>query len=278
MKLIKEKVEVLMNSIRQQSPLVHHITNYVTVNDCANVTLGIGASPVMADEIEEVRDIVRISSSLVLNIGTLNKRTVKSSMIAGKEAKKYSIPIIVDPVGAGASRLRTNVALKMIDNLSLAVLKGNISEIKCLFGGEAKTKGVDASADDERGLEERAIIAKSFALKKNCIVAMTGAIDVVSDGSRVVGIKNGCSNLSGITGTGCMCSSLIGSFCGVGRQNNYFEATIAGLLVMSIAGEMANKAINNKGSGSFHQALHDAISTMNSVIIMEKAQVYEIGY
>ena len=144
---IKTYIGNLLENVRERAPLVHHITNYVTVNDCANITLSIGASPVMADDINEVEAMTSIASSLVINIGTLNSRTVECMIKAGKKANEVGIPVILDPVGAGATPYRTKVAKTIMDNIELAVIRGNLSEIKTLYGINTKTKGVDSLYD-----------------------------------------------------------------------------------------------------------------------------------
>jgi hydroxyethylthiazole kinase len=261
---------LLVNKVRDKKPLIHHITNYVTVNDCANITLAIGASPVMADSSDEVEDIVSISSALLLNMGTLHFRTIYSMKKAGKKANSLRIPIVLDPVGVGASRLRNDTALQLVEELNIDVLRGNISEIKYFAHLHSGTKGVDAAEEDTNNLDAAIAVAKKVALKLKCVVAITGAIDIVSDGEQVICIKNGHPMLSNLTGTGCMCSSLIASFCGVNPRHP-FEATVAALLTMGIAGEIAYEAAGHLGNGSFHMALHDAVSRMNAEILEQRA-------
>lgn len=262
---------LLINKVRDKKPLIHHITNYVTVNDCANITLAIGASPVMADSSDEVEDIVGTSSALLLNMGTLHFRTIYSMKKAGKKANSVGIPIVLDPVGVGASRLRNDTALQLVDELNIDVLRGNISEIKYFAQLHSGTKGVDAAEEDTNNLEDAIAVAKKVSLKLKCVVAITGAIDIVSDGEQVVCIKNGHPMLSNLTGTGCMCSSLIASFCG-DNPKQPFDATVAALLTMGIAGEIAYEAAGHLGNGSFHMALHDAVSKMDAEILEQRAR------
>ena len=271
---ITEKIAELFSEIRAKKPLVHHITNYVTVNDCANITLAIGASPVMADAPEEAADIARIASALVLNMGTLNARTVASMLAAGKAANEAGVPVVFDPVGAGASAFRNQTAARILNEVKISVLRGNISEIRFLAGLRAETKGVDAAESDMRGTASSVALAKELAARLGCVIAITGAVDVVSDGEKTVFIQNGHPKLSELTGTGCMCSSLIGSFCGT-APHIPLEATIAALLSMGIAGEIAYEAAGLRGNGSFRAALHDAMSLMNAEIITRRAQLYE---
>ncbi len=269
-----EKYTKLINQVRISKPLVHHITNYVTVNDCANITLAIGASPIMADAQGEASDIARIASAVVLNMGTLNERTIPSMIEAGKAAGEAGVPIIFDPVGVGASRLRNETATLVLEEVRIGVLCGNISEARFLSGRQSKTEGVDASEHDIQNPENAVLIAKSLAARLDCVVAVTGAVDVVTDGKRAVCIENGHFMLSNLTGTGCMCSSLIGSFCGA-APNRLLEATVAALLSMGIAGEIAHTEAGQQGNGSFRTALHDAVSRMDSDTLMRRAKLYE---
>ncbi|WP_227872466.1 hydroxyethylthiazole kinase [Jeotgalibaca ciconiae] len=270
-----EKYMQLINQVREQSPLVHHITNYVTVNDCANITLAIGASPIMADALEEAAEITQIASGLVLNMGTLNKRTVASMIESGKMANKIGIPVILDPVGAGASSFRNETAAKLLKEIKVNVLRGNISEIKFLAGLDSETKGVDASENDWTNSTDAQKIAQDLAIRLDCIVAITGKVDFVSDGNRTVAIENGHSMLSQLTGTGCMCSSLIGSYCGAAAEKT-FEATVTALVTMGVAGELSFEKAGEVGNGSFRVSLQDAISKMNEEMLTRRALFYEI--
>lgn len=263
-----------LKSIRRKKPLIHHITNYVTVNDCANITLAIGASPIMADDIGEVAAITSISSALVLNIGTLNERTIESMLAAGKRANEMKNPVIFDPVGAGASELRNKATKRILHEVRISVLRGNMSEMRFIAGLNSSTKGVDASdADMQGGLEIGRSIAETVAKNYGCIVAITGATDFLSDGRRTMLLGNGTKLLSNVTGTGCMCTSLVGSFCGA--SENYLVATAGGVLCMGIAGEIAEEKAGETGSGSFHIAIIDAISNMTAATIEEKAKIHE---
>ena len=264
----------LLEAVRGANPLIHHITNYVTVNDCANITLAIGASPVMADDIAETADITRISSALVINMGTLNERTIASMLVSGKSANERGIPVVFDPVGVGASNLRNQTAARILDEIRIGVVRGNISEIKQLVGMQSTTRGVDASQDDLINADDAAVIAKKLSSDLGCVVAITGAVDFISNGERVVSVENGHPMLSRITGTGCMCTSLVGSFCGA-APDLQFEAAVAALLTMSIAGEVAFDNAGDKGNGSFRAALHDAVSRMDAQTLVERAKIHE---
>lgn len=273
-----KKVAELLYSLKQKNPLVHHITNYVTVNDCANITLAIGASPVMADDIEEVGDMVSLASSLVINIGTLNSRTVEAMIAAGKKANELNIPVILDPVGAGATPYRTKIANKIVDEIKLAAIRGNISEIKTLYGLKSETKGVDASeaiSEDNDGFLEAKNIAKDFAKRLNTVVAITGAIDIITDGNTLYSVENGHRMMSKVTGTGCMCSSLIGSYLGAGEDK--LLATLAGVVTMGIAGEIAYEKLNkeHEGTGMLKLNIIDAIYNLSEEIILKKGKINE---
>lgn len=269
-----EQIGHILESIRSKKPLIHHITNYVTVNDCANITLAIGASPIMADDIGEAAAITSISSALVLNIGTLNERTIESMLAAGKRANEINIPVVFDPVGAGASELRNRTAKRILHEVRVSVLRGNMSEIRFIAGLNSSTKGVDASdADMQGGLETGSSVAETVAKNYGCVAAITGATDFLSDGRRTILLDNGTKLLSNVTGTGCMCTSLVGSFCGA--SEDYLAAAAGGVLCMSIAGEIAAEKAGETGNGSFHMALIDAVSKMTAATIEERAKIHE---
>lgn len=174
--------ETIIQQIRACNPLVHHLTNYVTVNDCANITLAIGGSPIMADAIQEVAEITAKTDALVLNIGTLNEQTVDSMILAGKEANKHGIPVIFDPVGVGISQFRMDVTKKLLNSIHFTVIRGNYSEILCLAGIQTSAKGVDTSLVNQKKETEVINIARTLASSFHCIIVITGAIDIVSDG------------------------------------------------------------------------------------------------
>ncbi|NOW06250.1 hydroxyethylthiazole kinase [Clostridium beijerinckii] len=272
---ISIKIGSLLNEVRNKKPLVHNITNYVTVNDCANILLAIGASPIMADDIKEAADITKISSALVINIGTLNERTIESMIASGKKANELNIPVVFDPVGAGASDFRNSTTKRLLEEVKISVLRGNMSEIKFISGLGSTTKGVDASENDARtGNDEGVDVAKSLAKKLQCTVAITGATDIISDGERVVILENGTKMLSNVTGTGCMTTALIGAFCGAG--SDYFIGAVSGIISMGISGEIALDKAGKIGTGSFHIAIIDAISNLTSDSIEKMNKIREI--
>ncbi len=274
---IVEQIGKMLKQVHDGNPLVHHITNYVTVNDCANIVLAIGASPIMADDMDEVEEIVSISSSLVLNIGTLNRRTIKSMIASGKKANQLGIPVIFDPVGAGASHLRNKTTQDILDAVKISVLRGNMSEIRFAAGLKADTKGVEVSAADQKiGLGEAKDIAENLASRLDCIVAITGATDIISDGKCTICIENGTKHLSNVTGTGCMCSSLVGAFCGVAKSSDFLIAATAGVLVTGLCGELAYEKAGTMGYGSFRTAIIDAVSKLDEKTLAERAKLYEV--
>lgn len=219
-------------------------------------------------------DIASISSAIVLNIGTLNSRTIPAMIAAGMVANQKNIPVVFDPVGVGASKLRNETAKHMIEQIEFAVIRGNISEIRFLAGLKSATKGVDASEDDLSSISDAEQIAKTLACRLKCIVAITGAVDIISDGNKTVTIKNGVPMLGNLTGTGCMCSSLIGCYVGA-NPDKIFNSTVSALLSMGIAGEIAYEKAGHLGNGSFHSALHDAMSNMNVETIERFAKYNE---
>lgn len=272
---LMKQIGDILKSIRATKPLIHHITNYVTVNDCANITLAVGASPIMADDLGEAADITSISSALVLNMGTLNERTIESMLAAGKQANAIKIPVVFDPVGAGASELRNKTVERILREVKVSVLRGNMSEIRFLAGLHATTKGVDASdADLQGGLEIGRSIAETTAKKYGCVVAITGPTDILSDGRRTILLQNGTKLLSNVTGTGCMCTSLVGSFCGASKD--FLAAAAGGVLCMSLAGELAAEQAWETGNGSFHMAIFDAVSKMTAATMERRAKIEEV--
>lgn len=272
---IKLEVVNLLKNLKEKKPLVHNITNYVTVNDCANILLAIGASPIMADDFREAADITSISSALVINIGTLNERTIESMIASGKKANELNIPVVFDPVGAGASAFRNETTKRILDEVKVDVLRGNMSEIKFIAGLDSKTKGVDASESDiKSGNEEGISAAEDLARKFKCVVAITGACDILSDGERTAVLENGTKMLSKVTGTGCMTTALVGAFLGACESSHeYFTAAVSGILSMSICGEIAEKKAGSIGIGSFHVAIMDAISNLGEEEILSMAKV-----
>lgn len=272
---ILDEVGNLLDNVKKKKPLVHSITNYVTANDCANVILAIGASPTMADYSKEVEGITEIASAVVLNMGIINDDMVEAMIIAGKKANDCGIPVIFDPVGAGVAPYRNSVAQRLLKEVKVNIIRGNISEVKFIGGLKSNNKGVDASESDMNiEIEDEIKIAKDIARKLNCTVAITGATDIISDGKRTAVLNNGTKMLANVTGTGCMTTALTGAFCGGG--SDYFIAAISGVISMGIAGEISEEKNGEVGLGSFHIGIIDAISNLNSEIIKSKAKIEEI--
>lgn len=274
--MIKNNIKQLLEDVRKNEPLVHNITNYVTVNDCANAVLAIGASPIMADDMREAADITAISSALVLNMGTLNQRTVDSMIAAGKKANELGIPVIFDPVGAGASMFRNETVERILTDIKISVLRGNLSEMSYIAGLDVNTKGVDSAEEDNKN--DAVMVAVKVAEIYDCVSAITGAVDVISDGKQVAKISNGHKMLSRVTGTGCMTSALVGAFAGVAKLNgskDYYSAAIGGIASMGISGEIAYEKSGHIGTGTFHINIIDAISNLSSEIMEERLKLDE---
>lgn len=255
----------LLSRVREVRPLVHHITNYVTVNDCANVTLSVGGAPVMADAPEEVAEMAGMADALVLNIGTLSSAQVESMLLAGQAASARGIPVVLDPVGTGATGFRTATTLRLLEGLEIAVLKGNAGEIGTIAGAEARVRGVDSA-----GLTgDPAEICSRLATRLGCVVAMSGPVDIVSDGNRVAFVENGHPLMGTVSGTGCMASSVTGAFAAV--ADDRFATTVAALAAFGLAGEHA--AGRATGPGSFRPALLDALAGMEPVALAAGARI-----
>lgn len=272
-------LKIALDNVRATLPLVHNITNYVTVNDCANALLAIGASPIMSDEPADVRDITSICGGLTLNIGTLNERSIAGMFAAGERAAELGHAIVLDPVGAGASALRTQTAAELLDRLPISVIRGNMSEAKALAGGASTTRGVDVCPDDavtEENLAEGAAFARSLAERTGAVVAITGAIDIVADASRAFAIRNGSPLQGRITGAGCMLSCLCTAFA-VANADDLLMATVAAVCAMGMAGQVAQARMSAAdGNGSFRTYLLDALYTMDGDALAAGALVEEL--
>jgi hydroxyethylthiazole kinase len=243
---MEEKIWENIKKVRTLSPLVHNITNYVVMNSSANALLAAGASPVMAHAEEEVRDMVRIANSLVLNIGTLSKQWIDSMKIALKEANRIGKPVILDPVGAGATSYRTETVKDLLNTGTISVLRGNASEIMALMSAGLHTKGVESTESPENAVRS----AKLLQQKYKCIICISGKIDYILSQDEIAGIHNGHEMMSRITGMGCSATALIGAFAGI--TNDYFEAAISGMALMGVAGELAVKESSGPGSLQIH--------------------------
>lgn len=267
-----------IENVRKNAPLVHNITNYVTVNDVANIILACGASPIMSDEPADVSDITSICGGLNINIGTLNSRTIEAMYTAGRRAESLGHVMVLDPVGAGASALRTDTALGLMRELNFTVIRGNISEIKTLAHGNGTTRGVDADVADsatEEALEDVIGFVKEFSRNSGTIAAVTGAIDLVSDGERCFVIRNGRAEMGKITGTGCQLSGMLTAFVAANPENP-LEATAAAVCAMGLAGEIGFSSMKTgDGNSTYRNRIIDAIYNMNGDILNKGAK-YEI--
>ncbi len=268
----------MFENVRCKSPLIHNITNYVTVNDCANMLLACGGSPIMADDPEDAVEITAICGGLNINIGTLNQRTIPAMLAAGRRARELGHPIVLDPVGAGASRLRTDTALRLLEEVHPTVVRGNISEVKTLALGSGTTRGVDADVADkvtEETLDRSAAFAKAFAKRTGAVIAVTGAIDIVADPERAFCIRNGRPEMSAITGTGCQLSTLTAAFV-TANPDKPLEAAAAAVSAMGLCGEIAFKRLTElDGNSTYRNYIIDAMYRLTPAALEEGAR-YEV--
>ena len=267
-----------LENVRKNVPLVHNITNYVTVNDVANVILACGGSPIMSDEPEDVEDITTICGGLYINIGTLNKRIIEGMHRAGKKAGELHHVILLDPVGAGASALRTDTANDLMKEIHFTAIRGNISEIKTLALGSGTTKGVDADVADavtEDNLDNAIRFVKNFASQTGSIVAITGAIDLVSDDKRCFVIRNGRPEMGKITGTGCQLSGMMTAFL-VANPDALLEAAAAAVCTMGLSGEVGwSHMQKGDGNSTYRNRIIDAVFNMTGEML-DRGAKYEI--
>ncbi len=267
-----------LENVRKQVPLIHNITNYVTVNDVANILLACGGSPIMSDEPKDVEDITSICNGLNINIGTLNARSIEAMHIAGKKAGELGHKLLLDPVGAGASRLRTQTALELIKELHFDVIRGNISEIKTLALGSGTTKGVDADVADAvtaENLDQAVAFVKAYAKESGSIIAITGAIDLISDGEKCYVIRNGRPEMGRITGTGCQLSGMMTAFIAA-NPDDMCAAAAAAVSTMGLAGEIGFSYMQaGDGNSTYRNRIIDAVYAMTPEML-EKGEKYEI--
>jgi hydroxyethylthiazole kinase len=255
-----------LRTIRATKPLVHQITNYVVMNETANATLALGALPVMAHAIEEVEEMVGLAGALVLNIGTLSGPWIESMLRAGKAASVRGIPVVLDPVGAGATRLRTETALRLLDVVDVTVLRGNAGEVASLVGVEAEVRGVESIGSAASPAE----LAGEAARRFRCVASVTGPVDHVSDGEASIAVANGHELLAAVSGTGCMSSALTGCFVAA-RPDDPLAAAAEALVAFGVAGEDA--AEGARGPGSFHVGLYDALAALDPGRLDSRARV-----
>jgi hydroxyethylthiazole kinase len=255
-----------LRELRERKPLVHQITNYVVMNETANATLSLGALPVMAHAREEVEEMVALAGALVLNIGTLSPHWVEAMLLAGKAANAGGVPVVLDPVGAGATRYRTETAKRILDEVNVAVLRGNQGEVATLVGVEAEVRGVESMG----GGGDPGELAHAAARSLGLVASVTGVVDHVSDGESVLAVANGHELLASVSGTGCMSSAITGCFLAV-KRDAPLEAAAEALAAFGVAGEDA--ARDARGPGSFHVGLYDALAALDSDTLDSRARI-----
>jgi hydroxyethylthiazole kinase len=255
-------------ALRERKPLVHQITNYVVMNETANATLALGALPVMAHAQEEVEELASVAGALVLNIGTLSPPWIEAMLLAARAANAAGVPVVLDPVGAGATRLRTETAKRILDEAEIAIVRGNAAEIATLAGREAEIRGVESIGVSDSAAD----LAKAAAVGLGCVAAVTGPVDHVSDGARVLAVGNGHGLLGTVSGTGCMATAITGCFVAVASERP-LEAATEALVAFGVAGEDA--AAEAKGPGTFHARLYDALYNLDPATIDSRANVDE---
>jgi hydroxyethylthiazole kinase len=257
-----------LRELRKRKPLVHQITNYVVMNETANATLSLGALPVMAHAPQEVEEMAAMAGALVLNIGTLSEHWIEAMLLAGRAANAAGAPVVLDPVGAGATRYRTDTAKRLLDKLDVAVVRGNSAEIATLAGMQAEIRGVEAIGAEAGGAE----LARDVARSLGVVAAVTGPVDHVSDGQRILAVSNGHPLLGTVSGTGCMSTAVTGSFLAV-RRDPPLEGAAEALAAFGVAGEDA--AVDARGPGSFHVALYDALYNLDPTVLDDRVRVAE---
>lgn len=276
-----ENIPSLLKEVKERNPLTQCITNFVTVNDCANAVLAIGASPIMADDAEEMEEIVNISDALVINIGKLHQAQIKAMKASSAHATKTNTPITLDPVGVGISRLRNDTTIDLIKNYDISVIRGNITEIKTIsklfniIDDTNTAKGVDVCNDDvitSENLKANADIIAKTAKELNTVILASGPIDILSDGEMTIAIYGGDEMMPLITGSGCMLSSIVGSCVGATTP---FEGALLAILIMNKAGEKAREKVdeNDLGTGSFRTFLIDALYKTDAEELVKESKI-----
>jgi hydroxyethylthiazole kinase len=257
-----------LRAVRESKPLIHQITNYVVMNETANATLALGALPVMAHAKEEVEEMASVAGALVVNIGTLSEHWIEAMLLAAKAANRAGVPVVLDPVGAGATSLRTETAKRILGEAEVAIVRGNPAEVATLAGREAEIRGVESLGAAEPGAD----LAQAAARSLGVVAAVTGAVDHVSDGERTIAVANGHELLGTVSGTGCMATAVTGSFVAVAKERP-LEAAAEALVAFGVAGEDAAK--DAKGPGTFHAGVYDALYNLDPDTIDGRAKVEE---
>lgn len=253
--------------IRERRPLIHQITNFVVMNETANITLATGALPVMAHALEEVEEMAAVAGALVLNIGTLTPTWVQAMILAGRSANAAGAPVVLDPVGAGATRLRTESARRILDEVDVAIVRGNAAEVAALCGQEAEIRGVESV-----GAGDPAELARTAATLLGCAVAVTGPVDHVAASGELIAVRNGHPLLAQVTGTGCMSTTVCACFAAV-RRDDPLRAAAEALAAYGVAAEHA--ATDAGGPGSFRYALHDAMAALDPGALAAEVRIGE---
>lgn len=274
---IFEKADKIFENNNKAAPVMHNISNIVTANDCANITLACGGSPTMAQHPEEVEEITSACNGFVINMGNIEEGLVEAMLRAGKRSNELNHPVVLDPVGAGAAKARNDVLFKLLDNIKFSVIRGNISEIKFLATGSGSAKGVDADEADKvtsNNIDSVIEFSKKLSAKTGAVIAISGEIDIISDKDTAYVIKNGHAVMSKVTGTGCMLSSVLGVFSAA-NPDNILDACAVAVASYGYAGELSYKKMieNNAGTSSFRMYLIDYMSNMTADIFREGAKI-----
>lgn len=268
----------VMANVREKEPVVQAITNFVTVNDCANIILASGGSPTMAHEVGEVAEVASVVQGLVMNMGTMED--VAAMLVAGKAANEAGVPVVLDPVAVGATKLRREGGKTLLENVKFSVIRGNTSEIKHLALGSGSTRGVDAAEEDkitEENYKAFGRMARDMARKTGAVIAISGVIDIIASGERVFALRNGDAMMSRITGSGCMLTALLGAYCG-GNPDRILEAAVCAVALMGVSGEIAREKTEAQGAGTltFRTHLVDTVSLLNAKTLQERTRLEEL--
>lgn len=258
-----------LSRIREVSPLVHNMVNSVVVNYVANGLIALGASPFMSDSVDEVEEIQSFSSALVVNIGTLSKLSLEAMILAGKTANSFKVPIVLDPVGVGATALRRGAVESFLSEFRVSLIRGNGSELRYMHDGLWVGKGVDSGSQMMDGVS----VTRDLADRHSSLVLMTGEVDVISDGRRTALVRNGSTMLTKVTGSGCLLSSICGAFVGVAEVGEYFDAVVEATTVYGIAAELAASELLSTQNGLFSLLLLDKLSAISEIEYSEHKRV-----
>lgn len=273
-------LELMSDQVRKHAPLIHNMTNRVSINDCANILLACGASPIMAEAIEEVEEITAMCDGLVLNMGMPNRQKIEAMKKAGKRANALHIPVVLDPVGVGASAFRREAVSELLKEVRFTVIRGNLSEIRTLMCGVCGTRGVDAEPADlmvEKNLYQNVKMVTAFAEKSGAVVAATGKNDIVSDGRKAYWIQNGHSMMQTVTGVGCQLSALTAAYVAANPKHT-LEAVTAAVSAIGVCGELAYERMSDlDGNASYRNYLTDAVYRLDGKKLERLARVEKVN-